>query len=290
MLAGRLQLSKLIFLVSATPLNLMQYSTYTMSAYAVPCVVAGLAVLLTWGLWRTNYTRVIFELVRIRVRYKHVRMKSDYYWNHRHVMPRVLRWAADCVLGVDSTNCLLDKPTTPSKSVRIHSAVACTGGVRVDAEPFLSARLRALDKPGASDSVFFVASDLCLAWTNAERKVVVDISYRGHSNPLKKIPAKDYSVRYVLSTGEVARFPPYGLRERQRKGFGVRKIKHAYADGYNNLDVTALAQTWAGPRHNFYADCEDASVVKNYVDLDCDTVVAFGGDRKLLLHPYQDVE
>ncbi|CAM9155802.1 unnamed protein product [Ectocarpus sp. 8 AP-2014] len=195
-------------------------------------------------------------------------------------MPRVLRWAADRVLGVDCSNCLVDKPTKPSQSVRINSAVACTGDVMVDAKPFLADRLRALDEGGGSDHVFFAASDLCLAWTSVERKVVVDVSYRGHSNPLKKIPAKDYSVRYVLSTEEVARFPPYGLRERQQKGFGFRKIKHAYADGYNNLDVTALAQTWAGPRHNFYADCEDASVLENYVGLDCDTVVVYGGDRK----------
>ncbi|CAN0367816.1 unnamed protein product [Ectocarpus sp. 6 AP-2014] len=117
-------------------------------------------------------------------------------------MPRVLRWAADRVLRVDCSNCLVDKPTTPSQSVRINSAVACTGGVMVDAKPFLSDRLRALDEPGASDNVVFGASDLWLAWTSMERKVVVDVSYRGHSNPLKKIPAKDYSVRYVLSAGE----------------------------------------------------------------------------------------
>lgn len=259
-----------------------------MLGFAVPCVVAGATVLLTWGLWRLDYTRVAWEILRVRVRRKHIRMKSDYYWNHRRFMPRVLRWVADRVLKVDSSNCLVDRPATPSQSVRIHSAVACAGGVRVDAEPFLSDRLRALDEAG--DNVVFGASDLCLAWSSLERKMVVDVSYRGHSNPLKKIPAKDYSVRYVLSAGEVGRFPPYGLRERQKKGFGVRKIKHAYADGYNSLDVTALAQTCAGPRHNFYTDCEDASVIKNYVDLDCDTIVTYSGDRKILLHSYQDIE
>jgi len=68
-----------------------------------------------------------------------------------------------------------------------------------------------------------------------------------------RIPAKDYKVRYDLACGEVAQFPPYGVHERQRKGFGVRKIKKAEAQGttdVTNSDVTKDALMWAGPRHN----------------------------------------
>ena len=226
----------------------------------------------------------------MRVQRKYLRAKSDYYWLHRNYVPTFLRFVADKALGVDSSNALVDRPTKPSQSVRVMSVVVRTNCSSIEAGPVLSERLRELDDPGAPDAVVFSASDLC---NTSASHVLVDVRYRGHSNPQRKMPAREYMVRYGLSPGEVARFPPYGLRERQKKGFGVKKIKSATVEGYNNLDVTVSAQTWVGPRNNFYADCEDMSVVKNFIDLDCDTVVTYGGgtnSSKILLHPYMRVE
>eukprot|EP00903_Cladosiphon_okamuranus_P017770 g16358.t1 len=199
------------------------------------------------------------------------------------------------VLGVDSTNALVDSPVKPSDALRIESVIMRTDEFNADVEPFLSEKLHELDQPGAADKVMFTAGDIVSSkLMYFDEPCIIDVKYRGHSNPSKKIPAKDYFVRYNLCSGQVAQFPPYGALERQQKGFGVRKIKSAVVVGCNNLDVTAQARACAGPRRNFYADCEDQAVVKNFIDVDQETLVTYTGSAKegseILLRPFKTVE
>lgn len=272
----------------------------------VTCVLGGAAILVTW-LLRDNSSRqdlhkqlntckltlcATYEILRIKLKHRHTRSKSNYYWSHRNNFPRIIRWVADGLLNVDSTNALVDNPMQPSDAVRIESVIMRTEEFNAEVEPFLSEKLRELDEPGAADSIMFTASDVVSSkLVYFDEPCIIDVKYRGHSNPGKKIPAKDYFVRYDLGTGQVAQFPPYGTRERQQKGFGVRKIKSAVAESCNNLDVTAQAQACAGPRRNFYTDCEDRAVVKNYINVDQETIVTYTGSAKegskILLHPYK---
>ena len=267
----------------------------------VTCVLGGAAILVTWLIrnrqelhkQHNTYKLTLFatyQVLRIKLKHMYTRSKSNYYWFHRNNFPRIIRWVADGVLNVDSTNALVDNPVQPSDAVRIKSVIMRTEEFNAEVEPFLSEKLRELDEPGATDKIMFTASDVVSSKHKYfDKPCIIEVRYRGHSNPGKKIPAKDYFVRYDLGTGQVAQFPPYGTREMQQKGFGVRKIKSAVAESCNNLDVTAQAQVCAGPRRNFYTDCEDSAVVKNYINVKQPTVVTYTGSAregsKILLHP-----
>lgn len=259
------------------------------------CALATGATMLTWGLMKMTKKHIItagalLNLARMRARYKRTTMKSAYYWVHRNTLPRCVRWIVDKVLGVDATNASVDNPTKPSDSVRVQSAMLRTDELLVELEPNLTMLLRDLDVPGARDKVMFCASDLLPPeFMYADEPCTIDVKYRGHSNPAKKIPAKDYFVRYSLGAGEVGHFPPYGVRERQLKGFGVKRVRTAVTQGEEPLDVTKRALACAGPRYNFYADCEDKSVAKNLIDVDEQVLVRYGGGKdkdNILLHPH----
>ena len=277
-----------------------------MSEIIATCVMAGAAVLLTYALRKFSRreelrkqlntckltVRATYEILRMKVQHKHTRCKSNYYWFHRSSFPRILRWIIDVVLGVNSTNSLVDNPTKPSECVRIDSAIMQTEVFNAEVGPFLSEKLVELDVSGARDRVMFTGSDIVSSkLMKFDEPCIIDVWYRGHSNPSKKIPAKDYFVRYDLGAGEVAQFPPYGVWERQQKGFGARKIKSAVVESCNNLDVTAQAQKCAGPRRNFYVDCDDQAVVKSFIGVDDVTIVTYTGSgkgcTKILLHPHK---
>lgn len=270
------------------------------------CVMGGAAILLTYALRKVSQREELrkqlntckltlcatYEILHMKVRHKHTKSKSNYYWFYRSSFPRILRWIVDVVLGVNSTNALVDNPIKPSECVRINSVIMRTEEFNAEVGSFLSEKLLELNAPGALDRVMFTASEIVSSrLMYFDEPCVIDVRYRGHSNPSKKIPAKDYFVRYDLGAGEVAQFPPYGVWERQQKGFGVRKIKRAVAESCNNLDVTAQAQACAGPRRNFYVDCEDQAVVKSFIDVDQETIVTYTGSgkegTKILLHPYK---
>lgn len=265
------------------------------------CVLAAGAVMLTRGIREKSIGKhfamvrlsagAAIDIVRMRARHKHVKAKSEYYWVHRSGLPRMVRWVVDTILGVDSTNATVDRPTKPSESVRVLSVMLRSHELLVELEPFLTQRLQELDTPGAADKLKFAASDILPSdFIYSSEPCTIDVRYRGHSNPCKKIPAKNYLVRYDLGGGEIAQFPPYGVLERQRKGFGVKKIKKAMTQASLSVDITKLAQVCAGPRHNFYADCEDPSVAKNFIDVAQETVVTYAGSgndgENILLHPY----
>lgn len=227
------------------------------------------------------YARACMGVLRMRARYRYTRAKSSYYWVYRNSLPRIMRLPIDTVLRVDSTNALVDNPTRPSSSVKIKLAIVRGDHEGMDVTSVLAKQLYKLDAPGATDKITFSASDL-LPWECmcvADDPCVVDVTFRGYSNPAKRIPAKDYMVRYKLGCGEVAEFPPYGAHEKQRKGFGVRKIKKAETQGLPPapVDVTKEALTWAGPRHNFYEDCEESGVAKKFIYGEHDTLVIYAG-------------
>lgn len=248
--------------------------------------VISATVLLLWGLKYQRelrmYARACIGIVRMQARHRYVRAKSSYYWVYRNSLPRILRLLIDTLMRVNSTNALLDNPTRPSNGVEIKRAILQGEHHGTDVTSVLKKQLCKLDAPGALDKITFSASDvLPLEYMCAvDDPCVVDVTFRGYSNPAKRIPAKDYKVRYDLACGEVAQFPPYGVHERQRKGFGVRKIKKAEAQGttdVTNSDVTKDALMWAGPRHNFYEDCEDGGVAKNFIDAQFNTLVTYSG-------------
>lgn len=249
-----------------------------------------LAVILAWGLLRPHMVTVVavINVARMRARYKRMTMKSAYYWVYRNKLPRCARWIFDKLVRADATNASLDNPTRLSDSVRIHSAMLRTDELLVEVAPYMTNILKDIDVPGARDKVMFCASDLIPHdFMYADDPCTIDVKYRGHSNPAKKIPAKDYYVRYVLGAGEVGTFPPYGARERQLKGFGVKKVRTAVTQGKVPIDITKLALAYAGPRYNFYADCEDKSVAKNFIGVDERVLVTYGGGNSndnILLH------
>lgn len=259
------------------------------------CVLAAGVMLLTWGLKSRGAAKqlaglrlslgAVVDLVCIRVRHKHVKVRSEYYWRTRNEMPRCLRWIIDKLLRVDSRNARVDNPTKPSDAVRVQSVALRSHKLLVDLDEHelacFRSRLEVLDQAGAADKVMFAASDLlCHSYVYSDEPCKIVVRYRGHSNPKKKIPAKNYLVRYELADGEVAQFPPYGVRELQKKGFGVKKIKTAVTQGSMQVDVTNLAQTCAGPRYNFYADCDEGSVTKNFIEIGQETLVTYAGSGK----------
>jgi len=225
------------------------------------------------------YVRACASIVRMSANHRYVRTKSAYYWVYRNNLPRIVRLVVDTLLRVDSTNALVDNPTRPSSGVEIKRAILRGDNEDTDVTSTLAEQLHQLDAPGAIDKISFSASDLlpleyvCVV----DDPCVVDVTFRGYSNPEKRIPAKNYSVRYDLACGEVAEFPPYGVHEKQRKGFGVRKIKKVEVQAPDAPDLTGRVLSWAGPRHNFYEDCDSSGVAKKYIDVQYDTEVTYSG-------------
>lgn len=252
---------------------------------------SALAAILAWGVIRTHMVTImaVVNVARMRAKYSRMAVKSAYYWVHRNSLPRCLRWIVDWLLSADTTNAALDNPTRLSDSVRIQSAILRTDEHVVELAPYLTKLVKDVDVPGARDKVMFCATDLVPSdFMYADETCTIDVRYKGHSNPAKKIPAKDYFVRYVLGAGEVGSFPPYGVRERQIKGFGVKKVRTAVTQGASPLDVTKLALACAGPRYNFYTDCEDESVAKNFIGVNQQVLVTYGGGKNnhnILLDP-----
>lgn len=223
----------------------------------------------------------IVGLLFIRTKFTLVRARSNDYWRHRNRVPRVCRWPLDLLMSVDSSRSSVDTPTKPSQSITIESCVASKDKIYVDLSRHVTKLLPSLDLPGSTGRVrisvfdlFQLCEDGFLARTEP---CTLDILYTGHANPAKKMPAKSYFVRYNVAEGEVVQFPPYGVLERQKKGFGVPKIKSAITLGPKVSDLTRLTQVCAGPRNNFYVDCGDESVAKEFIGVEADTSVVVSG-------------
>lgn len=224
------------------------------------------------------YLRAVVKILSFRAKSEYTRVRSEYYWLHRSTLPRVLRCPVDFVMGVDSSNSKVDTPTKTSESVSIDSCIASNNGMSVELLSYVRGLLPMLDAPGSGDKLCICLADGIDDYFGYNNEpCTLDILYKGHSNPSKKIPAKTYFVRYNVSEGEVVQFPPYGALERQRKGFGVNKIKSAFTVGPSASDVTKVSQIFAGPRNNFYVDCADESVAKEFIGIEEDADVVMSG-------------
>lgn len=124
------------------------------------------------------------------------------------------------------------------------------------------------------DSLFLGIFDIFEMLGYIHDKWCLHITYKGHSNPLKKIEAGTYNVVYHLNIDSKIsiNFPPYPITESAKIGFSAPKIRSVEmdVDDHNNKDpkIMEMARKSAGLRCNFYNDCVHDSVVKNYMEED----------------------
>lgn len=154
-----------------------------------------------------------------------------------------------------------------SESIRINSVIVTSDENRVHSEfchyNILNELLKGLDEPGAGDTISFHPGEIIPASTFwSSEKATIRIVYTVEEN-------STFFVCYDAKQNGFIEFPPYGIDEKPV----LSTIKSSYvgskSKGFTE-DITHQVVFCAGPRNNFYSDCDEIGVVKNYI---CSTPV-----------------
>ena len=210
---------------------------------------------------------------------KILKYRSDYTWKWRQqcIKNRNLKILLDKILHVDSDKADLNASNKPSERIRVLSAHMTKKNGKIENESIdfkdqFNLILSELD--GNKDGYIFLSMveifDI-FGFIPSDPWFLL-VKYIGHSNVEKKIPAREFSVMYVINiqSENSLRFPPYKVSECIKSGFSAPKVKSATTN--TGVSVLDSAKVQAGLRCNFYNDCPFEEVMENYMNKESVTV------------------
>lgn len=209
---------------------------------------------------------------------KYILARTNYIWKIRADIPYntvgdIVANCADKIFGVDPDWAELNTSHDPRNRISIENAYVAS-----HEQEYLNVtkELRSLWEKydvQKEDSLFLGIFDIFEMLGYIHDRWRLHITYKGHSNPLKKTEAGTYSVVYDLKLDSKIsiNFPPYPIDEPAKIGFSapkVRSVEMDHEENKKNPKFIEMARKSAGLRCNFYNDCVHDSVVKNYMEED----------------------
>lgn len=226
---------------------------------AVSFIVAGSSLVVAPKVWK--YGKNIFRKGITNAFLVYAGARSNYRWRLRIKTPDLLRRMGDYVFQLDN-NASIDSPRNLAESVRVVSATLTKANMCADVTDKINSCLGKITESGT------VILHLDQLASTPELPGFDDCSleviYFGHANPLKKIPAAEFGVKYNAKVCSRIAFPPYKVTEKIQRGFTTNKVLHART--FHEKNLTPLAKKYAGLKANFYADVTDPQVQKGHID------------------------
>lgn len=197
-------------------------------------------------------------LTRVIIAYAGAR--SNYRWTFRAKSPRLLQSVGDFLFKLDE-NATVDCPKNLVESIKVISANLKTENCSLEVSNELQSFLPEMD-----DEEGFIRLKISrlLYPAKSSGEWSLDVVYRGHADPSKRISSGEYGVKYIAKEDCTIVFPPYSAKEKKKSGFKSSKV--IYARTFHEKDLTILARKYAGLRANFYQDVSCPHVIKNYID------------------------
>ena len=187
--------------------------------------------------------------------------RSRYRWTLRLKTPDFLRPVGDLVFKLNE-NASLDSPRNLVESIKVLSAILKKDNLCVDVADKINHELQSIPPYG---TVLLLLDQL---ETTAEKpgsdECSLEVSYVGHANPEKRIPAAEFAVKYNGKVYSTIAFPPYKATEKIQRGFTTNKVLHART--FHEKNLTPLAKKYAGLKANFYDDVASPHVLKGHID------------------------
>jgi len=229
-------------------------------------------------LFKNKCTDTLFKYVH-KASLKFIKTRSDYIWINRNHFNNSLKKIIDKILIVNPEIASVNASSKSSDRIIIEHAIASRGDTSKDVTVEMRSILVDFDDPFMGDNgqitidlvdiVPNMATD-----TGEDNSWYIEITYRGHSDPSKRIEARTYSVKYKANWKDIITFPPYSINDKPVRGLGCTKVLSALSS--NGGDVTQISKQYAGMKVNFYSDCSD-EVLKNHMNVDA-TVRASKGE------------
>ncbi|CAM9172583.1 unnamed protein product, partial [Sphacelaria rigidula] len=194
--------------------------------------------------------------------------RSKYRWKHRRKTPAFLRPLGDWFFKL-SENASVDCPRNIAESVKIVSAILNRKDKQINVTEKVQKRINeGLVSSNETGKVTLYMDELMGFGPNLHEKTeltewALEVIYRGHANPDKRIPAGEFGVKYIAEVFSPMLFPPYSAKEKILKGLTSNKVLHARS--FHEKNLTPLAQKYAGLKANFYEDVVDTHVQKGHI-------------------------
>lgn len=191
--------------------------------------------------------------------------RSKYRWRLRLKTPNFARPILDWVFKL-STTASVDSPRNVAESLKVISATLTREDMSVDVRSLVE---ECLEKGlGDTGKVALHMDKLVPSTANTDFKEPkewsLEVLYRGHADPSKRIPAEEFGVKYTAKAQAFMLFPPYKATEKIKRGFTSNKVLHART--FHEKNLTPLAKKYAGLYANFYKDVVDPQIHKFHVD------------------------
>lgn len=220
----------------------------------------GLGLIFTGTLFLTKILHRIYYAGLIKVIFAYGETRSKYKWTWRSKTKPWLRSIGDYIFNLNE-DASVDAPTNLVESVVVTSASLTRKNCSIQVVNEVNSLLQDMTECG---TIEIPIRHLLRTLPFPEDDCSLDIEYKGHADPSRKIPAGHFAVKYRAKVDSTICFPPYSANEKIKKGFKANKI--IYARAFHNKDLTSLAKTYGGLKANFYEDVSCQHVQKNYID------------------------
>jgi len=207
-----------------------------------------------------------------------MKKRSNYIWKTRNHVNIHVKKIMDKIFIVNPESASVNSSLKSSERVLIDHAIATRGDISKDVTIEMREILVDFDDPFMGDNGQITIDLLDIVPTMAgdtgnNDSWYIEITYRSHSDPFKRIEASTYSVKYKSNWKDIITFPPYSITDKPSKGLGSTKVLSASTE--NGGDVTHISKQYAGMKVNFYNDCSD-EVLKNHMNMDATVKVSKG--------------
>ena len=206
---------------------------------------------------------------------KYINLRSDYMWNTRNRIPVILRNKIDKLLKVNpEISTINSSPFTSERiSIKECSEISKKGKFITCRKTELDCLKPLLDIKNHLGFIQLNKNQVFKLFGMQEYPWFLKISYIGHSNIQKRVPAKRFTVIYQMEEDSLFVFPPYSANEQLKIGFSAPKIKSANLMTGEDVDLNVV-QKHSGLRCDFYESSEIKEVVKFYIDHEEDVLVS----------------
>ena len=209
-----------------------------------------------FGLARRFFTRAVTKGFLV-----YSGARSKYRWRLRVKTPNCFRPVGDYVFKLGE-NATLDSPRNVVESIKVVSATLKKDNLCVDVADKVNDELK--DMPFYGSILLHLDRLETTAEYPGDDDCSLEVVYKGHANPEKKIPAEEFGVKYNGKVYSTVVFPPYKATEKIKKGFTTNKVLHART--FHEKNLTPLAKKYAGLKANFYDDVACPHVQKGHID------------------------
>jgi len=206
---------------------------------------------------------------------KYVKARTKYIWEWRNKTPDMIKYKIDNLLKVDSQMASINSSETLSETIFIEEAIEITKDGK-----FIVSRLLEIEKlkvlMDIKENDGFIKlnkNQVFKLFGNIEFPWFMKITYLGHSNVEKRVPARKYTVVYKFEDYSPFVFPPYSANKKIMVGFSAPKIKNCTSMTGEYFDIT-IAKQFAGLECDFYKSSPVENIMKTYIDHDEDIVVS----------------